>query len=79
MKIKNKPWSHLGFTKDQLISKQNCRAITSQKNKRRISTLEVYYFKVSTKESLSSFKKKSLCIGTIVDMSPSYIFTSSSI
>ena len=44
-------WSDV-HTKGQLISKQNCRAITSPKNKHRISALEVYYFKVSTKESL---------------------------
>ena len=44
--------------KGQLISKQNCRAITSPKKQTLDFYFQVYYFKVSTKESLSSCKKK---------------------
>ena len=43
------------FVKVQLISKQNCRAINSPKKQTLDFYFYVYYFKVSTKESLSSF------------------------
>ena len=45
------------IAKGQLISKQNFKPYLLPKNELRISALEVYYFKVSTKESLSSCKK----------------------
>ena len=44
--------------------KKNLWSHNLPKNERRISALEVYYFKVSTKESLWSCKKRALaCIG----------------
>ena len=49
-----------GPIKGQLISKQNCRAITSPK--KRIFDFQVYYLKVSTKESYLLAKRLSFCI-----------------
>ena len=46
------------FDKGQTISKANYAILNSSKNERWISALEIYYFKVSTKESLPSCKKK---------------------
>ena len=43
------------LSKGQLISKQNCRAVTSSKKQTKISAQEVYYFKANTKRESMFF------------------------